>query len=1215
MVVLVTVIFVAPVFLIVTPASASAAWYVTDLGILGLDVTLPTGINDHDQVSATAYSYVDAFNQQAFVYDSVLGNWIHLPSLGERANAEGMNDWGEIVGSSKQSSSDPTYGVYWPSSDSSVPIRLLPLAGHTVSAAYALNDAHQAVGESWASGVGTVVVQWDLDQLASDISAQEIGTLPGMGAIEPLDINNFGAVVGYGFAEDATHLQAFYCEGLGDPIQTLIPLSGGIDGPSSQAIAISDTGLIVGASADTNDYDHAVVWTSPSAAPIDLGVGYSSYANDVNDDGTTIVGNTYVGLPSTGFVYHNYPYGPVEILDRPPGSTDVWNNPVAINELGHVVSSVRMSSDPWYDNHAFLWTPNAPPQAKFTFEGVGELTVSLDASASFDTDGTINSYDWDFGDGTTGSGMTVSYTYAVSGKYTITLVVTDDLGLSGSTACEIGVGLHVGDMTDLTSGFDCRGGEANFINNNGQVAGIFGPLDRPHTGTFYWDSTTGFVDVGYLPGSAPITVVTDLNGEGQIVGTQHDYRRSNYVAFFWDKTMTQPMALGNLPGGTTSRANAVNDLGYVVGDGQVGSAWHAFSWDPNTKTMSDLNGYMPAGVTTSRATGINDRGHVVGTYLGADNNVYVFMWDGTVMTDITYELTPYMDQINVLINENDDVVVVVTGTGYHSHHWSSGTALTSIGNVIAQSINDVGEVVGIAHGSPNFQRAFRWSLSTGLSYLGTATYGDSIAYDINNMGYAVGFETVDNDGWKQRAASLWKPDGTMVILGDLEGGMGVSCAYAVNDGDKVVGGSEAFVDGSYVTHPFVWTTDPPSPPIAMFTVDWVSATTNVTVMLDASSSTDADGRIVGYAWDFGDGKTGLGMNVYHTFATSGIFTVTLVVTDDEGLTGSTSEAVDGTVAQAPVEEIADLRDTINATDTSDAIKQELSALAVKAEQLIESRRSHAYDQATSTLLTLVTRVEQYTIVGEIDPGDGWNLTCEADLIMALLTNQVMIKGVPNYEWYHGCGPTAVGMVVGYWDSMKFNDLIAGDVSVENDIAASMIASSGHIKDYALFPDGWEVQEDSPGSLIKDASDPSLQITPHGDDCIADFMHTSFYHDGCAYGQSLTAKVIDGFVEYVGHVSPTGKYAGTAKEITGKSLSWSYITRQVKAQHPMAFVVDINGDHKGDHLVTVIGYCSIGKAKLYAFYSTFDDTIWWANFELMQNTVYFGIYNAFEFKIA
>ncbi|WP_394251022.1 PKD domain-containing protein [Arthrobacter pityocampae] len=76
---------------------------------------------------------------------------------------------------------------------------------------------------------------------------------------------------------------------------------------------------------------------------------------------------------------------------------------------------------------------NVPPTAAFTQTASG-LTASFDASTSTDSDGTIASYGWDFGDGTTGTGVKASKTYATAGSYTVTLRVTDNAGESNSVS-------------------------------------------------------------------------------------------------------------------------------------------------------------------------------------------------------------------------------------------------------------------------------------------------------------------------------------------------------------------------------------------------------------------------------------------------------------------------------------------------------------------------------------------------------------------------------------------------------------------------------------------------------------------------------------------------------------------------------------------------------------------------------------------------------------
>ena len=74
------------------------------------------------------------------------------------------------------------------------------------------------------------------------------------------------------------------------------------------------------------------------------------------------------------------------------------------------------------------------PTASFTFTTGTILTsvsASFDGTSSFDPDGTIVGYAWDFGDGSTGSGATPTHGYSISGIYSVKLNVTDN---SGSTA-------------------------------------------------------------------------------------------------------------------------------------------------------------------------------------------------------------------------------------------------------------------------------------------------------------------------------------------------------------------------------------------------------------------------------------------------------------------------------------------------------------------------------------------------------------------------------------------------------------------------------------------------------------------------------------------------------------------------------------------------------------------------------------------------------------
>jgi len=59
--------------------------------------------------------------------------------------------------------------------------------------------------------------------------------------------------------------------------------------------------------------------------------------------------------------------------------------------------------------------------------------VTFNASASYDLQGAIASYDWDFGDGSTASGVSVEHTYVEGKYYVVTLTVTDGQGATART--------------------------------------------------------------------------------------------------------------------------------------------------------------------------------------------------------------------------------------------------------------------------------------------------------------------------------------------------------------------------------------------------------------------------------------------------------------------------------------------------------------------------------------------------------------------------------------------------------------------------------------------------------------------------------------------------------------------------------------------------------------------------------------------------------------
>lgn len=93
----------------------------------------------------------------------------------------------------------------------------------------------------------------------------------------------------------------------------------------------------------------------------------------------------------------------------------------------------------------------------------------------------------------------------------------------------------------------------------------------------------------------------------------------------------------------------------------------------------------------------------------------------------------------------------------------------------------------------------------------------------------------------------------------------------------------------------------PKPPVASFTTTATSGAPGLAVTFDAAGSNDPDGTIVAYNWNFGDFTTGAGTLTSHTFNTAGTFPVTLTVTDNSGMSHSTTTniAIGGAPTVAP----------------------------------------------------------------------------------------------------------------------------------------------------------------------------------------------------------------------------------------------------------------------------------------------------------------------------
>jgi probable HAF family extracellular repeat protein len=353
------------------------------------------------------------------------------------------------------------------------------------------------------------------------------------------------------------------------------------------------------------------------------------------------------------------------------------------------------------------------------------------------------------------------------------------------------------------------------INNQGQIVGASVIDAAGHEHAFLWQNGL-MTDLGTAAG-AVTSQALNINNNGQIVGTLvFGPGLSNRGFLYSNGTMIDLNTL--LPTGSgwlLDDAQAVNDLGQIVGLGDIGGQQHAYllSPVPEPSTLALVAAAVPLLVFGRRGIRwITGRRKPVMS--GSCQIVGLVVISLTVLGSVAGAATVYsITDLGTLpgggasrpygINDNAQIVgLAFTNQGQHSFLWQAGTGMQDLGPLggpysVGQGINDSGLVVGGSNQHLAAGPSFAWSWKNGtVQNLGTLGGTLSEATGVNNSGQIVGGAT--NSGNMDRAF-LWQSGSGMQDLGTLGGP--TSYAWAINDNGQVAGDADTPSSG---THAYIW---------------------------------------------------------------------------------------------------------------------------------------------------------------------------------------------------------------------------------------------------------------------------------------------------------------------------------------------------------------------------------------------------------------------------
>ena len=492
-------------------------------------------------------------------------------------------------------------------------------------------------------------------------------------------------------------------------------------------------------------------------------------------------------------------------------------------------------------------------------------TVAFDGSNSFDADGQLVSYRWDFSDtGPAADGARVERSFETPGSYTAQLTVADDSGAINGIA-ETEVAIVVNHQPVAEAGRDRDTSELTIVFDGS------GSADADGDGlTYAWDFGDGGEATGLrvvhtyeTGGTYPVQLVVD-DGTGVANATAHD---SLTV-----RINRSPLA----DAGANVRACTNDRVTFdASGSADPDGGTLRYTWDFGDGTGSELidpsrvfdtAGYYPVTLTVEDESGLPNSIHSDRIMVRIDQAPVADAGDDVlacVNSEVQFDGSRSSDIDGVVNRFTWDFGDSIAGAGDRPTHTYARSGQYRV--VLSILGDQLGQCDNVA-----IDEMFVTVVPAALAVVearATGSVAVPVSFDASGSSYASG----EILGW------AWD-------FGDGETADGASVQHAYAEpGDYRVTlslESNSSVESCRIieAHHRISINAPPE---ANAGEDRMVAVDDA-ILFDASLSLDPDGGITRYDWDFGDGSKGEGVQIRHTFRTPGQYDVTLTVTDNSG---------------------------------------------------------------------------------------------------------------------------------------------------------------------------------------------------------------------------------------------------------------------------------------------------------------------------------------------